>query len=212
MKKLLGTLLASTLVGCMGGAHAQRPAQPVGSQPIDEGAVAGQPADPAVGEGVEDPTAVGPIDQPAEEEGEPGQRSLERTPRTGVGGTGQQQQRGIPQQGGAAQPREHQRDADMPSPSVQGRVMNVDPRKGTLTIRDEQRGASFTLTVEDTSVVRIGGIDVGLMAIPQGSEVRASYFVRDGELVAQDIDARPGRAQPAEPQRQPADPNAPVVR
>lgn len=83
--------------------------------------------------------------------------------------------------------------------TIEGRIVRVDPQQGKITIRDEAARIDVVLEVQDTSRIELEGREVSLQSLQRGADVRASYVVADGALVAQELIAQPPAKQTQEP-------------
>ncbi len=120
-------------------------------------------------------TADGPVATKVEIIGEPQPQQQEggQEPRTEAGQEGDQAQ--------GEQPQGEQQ-------QLSGKVADVSPFFNDLKVETEE-GREVTLEVSDETRIMLDGNEVELGAIPEGSEVRASYNIRpDGGFIADTIE------------------------
>lgn len=89
---------------------------------------------------------------------------------------------------GAEQGVEGEQQAQGESQQLHGTVADVSPFFNDLKVKTEE-GREVTLEVSDETRIMMDGNEVELGAIPEGSEVRASYNIRpDGEYIADSVE------------------------
>lgn len=89
----------------------------------------------------------------------------------------------------SGQPRSEAGDQPFDQPQqISGRVSNVSPFFNDLKVETEE-GREVTLEVNDETRIMLDGNQVELGAVPEGSEVRASFNIKpDGEFVADTVE------------------------